>query len=71
MDLFDRASVIEARQTEMAIAQHFAAKPNAQPAKSACECIECGDPIPEARQKFIPGCLYCTPCQSLFEQGKL
>ncbi len=28
------------------------------------DCIECGDPIPEARRRAIPGVTTCVPCQS-------
>lgn len=34
---------------------------------SATECIDCGDPIPKARQKAIKGVQRCVPCQSLSE----
>lgn len=27
-------------------------------------CLDCGDPIPEARRKAVSGCLYCIGCQS-------
>lgn len=27
-------------------------------------CIECGDPIPEARRLALPGVTTCVPCQS-------
>ena len=27
------------------------------------ECEECGDPIPEARRKALPGVRLCLPCQ--------
>lgn len=27
-------------------------------------CIECGNPIPEARKKALPGSVMCVPCQS-------
>lgn len=26
-------------------------------------CLECGDPIPEARQKALPGVRLCLACQ--------
>ena len=35
---------------------------------SATECIECGDDIPEARQKAIPGVQLCTYCQEMNER---
>jgi len=34
---------------------------------SATDCIDCGDPIPKARQKAIAGVQRCVPCQSLSE----
>ncbi|TMP73531.1 MULTISPECIES: TraR/DksA C4-type zinc finger protein [unclassified Pseudoalteromonas] len=34
---------------------------------SATDCIDCGDPIPKARQKAIKGVQRCVPCQSLSE----
>jgi phage/conjugal plasmid C-4 type zinc finger TraR family protein len=70
MDMFDRASETEAKQTEMAIAHHLLARPNIHLSNSASECLECGDPIPKARQQSVVGCLYCTPCQTLIEQGR-
>ena len=30
---------------------------------SFVECEECGDPIPEARRKALPGVRLCLPCQ--------
>lgn len=27
-------------------------------------CIECGEAIPEARRKAMPGAVTCVPCQS-------
>lgn len=27
-------------------------------------CIECGDDIPEARRRVLPGCKTCIECQS-------
>ncbi|EGS2005735.1 DksA/TraR family C4-type zinc finger protein [Enterobacter roggenkampii] len=31
--------------------------------ESLSECEECGDPIPEARRKAIPGVRLCITCQ--------
>ncbi len=31
--------------------------------ESLTECEECGDPIPEARRKAIPGVRLCITCQ--------
>ncbi|MDX1626702.1 MAG: DksA/TraR family C4-type zinc finger protein [Wenzhouxiangellaceae bacterium] len=27
------------------------------------DCLDCGDPIPEARRKAVPGVLRCVACQ--------
>ena len=32
--------------------------------ESAEFCEECGEPIPEARRKALPGVQTCVPCQS-------
>ena len=31
--------------------------------ESARECRECGDPIPEARRRAVPGIRLCVVCQ--------
>lgn len=31
--------------------------------ESLKECAECGEPIPEARRKAIPGVRFCIQCQ--------
>lgn len=31
--------------------------------ESLSECAECGDPIPEARRKAVPGVRLCLTCQ--------
>jgi phage/conjugal plasmid C-4 type zinc finger TraR family protein len=28
------------------------------------DCIECGEPIPQARRRALPGVTTCVPCQS-------
>jgi len=35
---------------------------------SAEECEECGDEIPEARRKAVPGCQLCVFCQEKLER---
>jgi len=39
--------------------------------ESLFECIECGDPIPEARRQVIKGCTMCVYCQELLEKKGL
>lgn len=34
---------------------------------SASFCEECGDPIPEARRRAVPGVLCCITCQEVLE----
>ena len=35
--------------------------------ESLTHCVECGNMIPEARRKAIPGVCLCVKCQSDFE----
>lgn len=37
--------------------------------KSAIDCRECDDPIPEARRVAIPGVVTCVHCQMLNEDA--
>jgi len=32
--------------------------------RSRSECAECGEPIPEARRKAVPGVRLCVECQA-------
>ena len=32
--------------------------------ESLTHCVECGDAIPEARRKAVPGVRLCIPCQT-------
>lgn len=33
-------------------------------------CEDCGEPIPEARRKAMPGCRRCIDCQTLHENWR-
>ena len=35
--------------------------------ESRTHCAECGEPIPEARRRAVPGARYCIACQSAFD----
>lgn len=35
---------------------------------SLSECLECGEPIPEARRLAVAGCKYCIDCARKAEQ---
>ncbi len=63
-DFIDRACENEERFREQALAQ-FRQPENNEP--SATHCEECGDPIPEARQRIVSGCRLCVICQTLKE----
>ncbi|MFA0607266.1 TraR/DksA C4-type zinc finger protein [Vibrio amylolyticus] len=62
-DLFDHASQLETKFTEIAIANQLNRTAPTRLTEGTNECIECGDEIPKARQVAIVGCLYCMPCQ--------
>jgi phage/conjugal plasmid C-4 type zinc finger TraR family protein len=34
------------------------------------DCEDCGDSIPRARRKAVPGCTRCVSCQAEFERMK-
>jgi phage/conjugal plasmid C-4 type zinc finger TraR family protein len=36
--------------------------------ESAMECEDCGEKIPEARRRAVPGCVRCVLCQAEFEK---
>lgn len=36
---------------------------------SRCTCIDCGEAIPAARQKIVPGCRRCVACQNVYEKN--
>ncbi|WP_022669294.1 DksA/TraR family C4-type zinc finger protein [Desulfospira joergensenii] len=38
--------------------------------KSLTHCRECGEPIPPARQKAVPGVQLCIDCQTELEEGQ-
>jgi len=70
MDFLDRAGEQEIKNNQMALDNHFKTQ-QVKLVKSAENCNECGDEIPEARRKASEGCQYCINCQELADQGKL
>ncbi len=68
MDDADRASLIIESDCSRAIKSARAAL-NSGNLESAIECEDCEEPIPEARQKVMPGCTRCVACQERFERG--
>lgn len=63
-DVIDHAGGVETQFQQMALARQLAGSQCIQTRESATECFECGDPIPEARRQSVPGCQFCTQCQS-------
>lgn len=64
---FDRAQALEQRQRDQAIAAQLAQVRPIGPSRT--HCLDCENPIPEKRQA-LGGISRCTPCQTIFEQGK-
>ncbi|ELC9554498.1 TraR/DksA C4-type zinc finger protein [Vibrio alginolyticus] len=67
-DVIDHACGIETQFTEVALANQLARAKQIEKRESAHECGECGDSIPEKRRQKVPGCIYCTQCQSELER---
>ena len=44
------------------------ARANLPVGESETHCVECGDEIPEARRKILPGFRTCVACQSAHDQ---
>ncbi len=66
-DFIDHASTQETKFTEMAIALQLKRRTQPVNQKSAKECAECGEVIPEGRRVAIVGCRYCATCQAELE----
>ena len=73
MDVFDQATELERIERESALRQMgagtFQEGPEWIDGKPCCR--ECGEPIPEARLKAIPGVGLCLVCQEEWESGRL
>jgi len=37
---------------------------------SVTHCLECGEAIPEARRKAVPGAQFCVECQQHLDDGR-
>ena len=77
-DIFDRATELEQRQRDDALKRQ---RDKAQLGESRdwrelsakwCAVAACGERIPDARRKALPGVQYCTDCQQHLEKyGRL
>jgi phage/conjugal plasmid C-4 type zinc finger TraR family protein len=66
-DDLDRAAEYEALRLKVALENHFAQARDMAEADGDGICIDCGEPIPEARQRALPGCRRCIECQQRYE----
>jgi phage/conjugal plasmid C-4 type zinc finger TraR family protein len=64
MDIVDDAQRREQAFLRASLAN---ARGTAPQGESRTTCAECGDPIPEARQKAVPGVRLCISCQMELE----
>jgi phage/conjugal plasmid C-4 type zinc finger TraR family protein len=67
----DRAAARQEELTADAVADWQRRRGPARSAQdSAAECAECGDEIPEARRRAVPGCERCVECQHMRETAE-
>lgn len=64
-DIVDAAAQAEAAF----LAQALQSAKQPETPVSYSHCLDCGDPIPEARQKAVKGCKLCVLCQEYEEKG--
>ena len=71
-DFFDRAQALELQLREDALREQTrrAGLAGKTEADSAAECTDCGDAIPAARRRAVPGCQLCVACQWQQEKSK-
>lgn len=63
----DQAQLLSTTLSADAVAKIRAAIPTGP---SLSHCNECGEEIPEARQKALRGCTTCIDCQTLSERRR-
>lgn len=68
-DIYDRATQAEenARSDALDKQRRRAGLDGKTPDDSARVCVECEEPIPEARRLALPGVQTCVDCQTLLE----
>lgn len=69
MDVLDRAQDIETRERDAVIAKARYVPRRACTTGERIYCADCGEDIPEARRRALPGAELCTFCQSEAERG--
>jgi phage/conjugal plasmid C-4 type zinc finger TraR family protein len=66
-DVIDQADEYTARGLAARIAEIRAGLSETE---TAIECEDCGEEIPEARRRAVPGCRCCVECQEERERGR-
>lgn len=67
----DAADIAQGYQ-EDALESALAARWRPGTEQSLSQCAECGDTIPAARRRAIPGVQYCVPCtEDLERRGRI
>jgi len=67
-DEIDLAQANDELFRQQAIQEHFNRGIRNSMNSVATKCAICGEEIPEARRKAMPGCCKCIVCQSEWEQ---
>lgn len=68
-DVFDRATEREEQQREAALDEARYRREQAQSRPSAERCHLCGERIPVARRRAVPGVQTCIHCQTDLEHA--
>lgn len=66
-DEMDRVQEINEQFIDLALEEHQRNMPSGE---SLLECEDCGEPIPEARRRAMPGCRRCIECQTTIENWR-
>ena len=69
MDQFDQAQELDARYRQQGIDQHRQ-RMQVMNGDSLAHCLACGDEIPEARRRILPGVTLCVGCAGELERKR-
>ena len=65
MDDCDLANIHADRYQKQALANQLSKR---SLKASRTNCLDCGEDIPEARRKAVPGCMRCVACETELER---
>lgn len=69
MDEVDQAQELDARYLQQALGQHKEWM-QLMGGESLSHCLSCGNEIPEARRKVLPGVILCVDCAGESERKR-